>query len=784
MIESLTDRESEVLALLAEGMTNREIAQRLVLSPETVKWYNKQIYQKLGVGSRTEAVAIARRYGLLPGERGEGDGDVGDTDDGDDGDGTADLSSTVPRPLTGFVGRETEIREIGQMLRSKRLLTLTGPGGTGKTRLALEVAAHERAAFDDGVALVELAAVEEAAQVGPAMVRALGMQEGRAAPEALERFLRPRQALLILDNFEQVVDAAPLVGDLLAAAPRLSVLVTSRQPLRLYGEQEVRVGPLPVPAEGAGEEVEALAQNEAVRLLLLRAQSVRPDYELTAGNATAVATICRRLDGLPLALELAAVQLKLFSPAALLARLEDRLATLTRGARDRPARQQTLRATIDWSHDLLTAEERILFRRLSIFRGGGTLEAIEAVGGGQAMPSPLDVLATLLDKSLIRQQEDAEGAVRIDMLETIRAYAREKLIEAGEEAAVQEEHARYYLAWAERAHDDLRAGPRQFLWVRRLLADYENVRAALTWAFAAGEAELGAALAGALGNFWFRSGLHREGMRWTERALAVVEEVPPAVRARVYSAAGIMAWPVHGHERGRGYDEKALALYRELGEEHDEAWALVYLAAQWIGEKGGYEAAGATCREGVAMLRELGDQVGVAQGLNVLGELARIDGHDALARGYYEEALTIARATGDLLREVLQLQNLGFLAQRAGAFEKAATWFQESVTAARGLDSRYAFAYTLTTLAGAYARTRPERAARLIGVGERIFDELGALPDRGDREVFEANRAAAWEELGEEAFAAALARGRAMSVDEAVAYALEEDVTSQEPPDS
>lgn len=769
MIESLTDRESEVLALLGEGLSNREIAQEMVISPETVKWYNKQIYQKLGVGRRAEAVAVARRYGLL-----EPDGDKGDAGGAEAEDGGEKTFRSLPTPLTSFVGREKEIKEIEQMLRSRRLLTLTGPGGTGKTRLALAVATHARVAYEDGAAFVDLSAVEEAQQVGPALVRSLGLQEGVPAKAALKRFLRPRQLLLILDNFEQVVEAAAQVGELLEAAPRLTVLATSRQPLRVYGEHEYHVEPLPVPKETTLN-VEALAENEAVRLLMARAQAVQPDLALTEDNAEVLAAICRRLEGLPLAIELAAAQLKLLTPSLLLARLEDRLGALTRSAQDAPARQQTLRATIDWSHELLAPKERVLFRRLSIFRGGGALEAIEAVCGEGLASATLDVLADLLDKSLIRQQEDDEGNVRVGMLETIRAYAREKLAAAEEVEAMRAAHAQHFLAWAQQAYDDLRGGPRQYLWVRRLMTDYENLRVALTWAFNSGESEVGAALAGTLGNFWFRSGMHWEGVRWTERALEVVEEVAAPLQARIYSAAGITAWPTLRDERGKGYEEKALALYRELGNKHDEAWALVYLAAQWIGEKGGYEAAGSRCREGLAMLREMGDLAGVAQALNVLGELARIDEYDEVARSTYEEALAIARETEDRLREVLQLQNLGYLAQRAGAYKEAEAFFREGILAARDLNSRYALVYTLTSLAGAFARTRPQRAARLIGIGERIFEEMGALPDRGDRDVFEANRETAREELGEEAFETELALGRAMSMKEALAYALAED---------
>lgn len=769
MIDSLTERERDVLALLAEGLSNREIAQKLVISAETVKWYNKQIYQKLGAGNRTEAVAVARRYGLLETEGEEGA--AGDEDAERDGEGEG---RRLPRPLTSFVGREQEIRELEQMLRSKRLVTLTGPGGTGKTRLALAVAAHARAAFGDGARFVDLSTVDDAEQVGPAVVRGLGLQEGRPALETLARFLRPRQLLLILDNFEQVVAAAPLVGELLDEAPRLTVLATSRQPLHLYGEQEYRVEPLPLPQEATADTA-ALAENASMRLFVARAQAVRPDFAITEENVQALSAICRQLEGLPLAIELAAAQLKLFTPAVLLARLEDRLATLTRGARDLPARQQTLRAALDWSHELLTAEERVLLRRLSVFRGGGALEAIEAVCGEGLVSPVLDVAAALLDKSLIRQGEDDEGNVRIGMLETIREYAQDKLAEAGEVDVMRAKHAQTFLDLAQQAEKDLRAGPRQYPWVRRLMTDYENVCSALTWALGDGEAELGVALTGALGNFWFRSGLHWEGARWTERALNVVEKAPPSSQARLYRAAGIMAWPTHGHERGRLYDEKALALFRELGDDYEIAWAMVYLAAQWIGIAGGYEKAGPRAQEALQLLQEMGDLVGAAQALNVLGELARIDGHDDLARGYYEEALALARATGDRLREVLQLQNLGYLAQRAGAYEEAEDLFLESVEAACGLSSRFALAYTLTSLAGAYAATRPERAARLMGFGERIFEELGALPDRGDREVFKENRTTARETLGEKAYAAALARGRAMSMREAVAYALEED---------
>ena len=770
IIEPLTDREKDVLSLLAEGLTNREIAQRLTLSLETIKWYNKQIYEKLGVGRRTEAVAVAQRYGVL------GDGQDADSDSARVG--------TLPTPLNDFVGRKEELKGIGLLLRENRLLTLTGPGGTGKTRLALAAAAHAQRAYADGAFFVDLAAVEEGDQVAATIVRALGLRDGggrtaqeggRSAGETLTRFLASRQLLLILDNFEHVLAAAPLVTELLANAPRLTILVTSRERLRVYGEQEYRVAPLAVPSEDMVT-VEALEASDAVRLFRLRAQAVRPSFVLSEENVGPVAAICRRLEGLPLAIELAAVQLKLFTPPALLARLEDTLATLTQGARDRPARQQTLRATIDWSYGLLDEPERTLFRRLAVFQGGGTIAIIEEVCGEGLGGSLPEVALSLLDKSLLQRQEDSDGQTRLGMLETIRAYAREKLVAAGEEEGLRRDHARTFLALVEEGADELRAGPRQYVWIRRLLADYDNVRAALRWSFDNGEEEMGAAMAGALGHFWFRSGLYDDLHRWTTRALAIKDTLPPPVRARVFNTAGLMAWAVHDQEKGRYYDGQALHVYRELGDERNAAWTQVFLAGQSIGEPGGYERVGASCREGLAQMRAMGDKAGVSQALNVLGELARFDGHDDVARACYEEALAIARATGDRLREMMQLENLGYLAQRAGANAEAEALFLESLPIALELDSKFATAYSLTSLAGAYAEAQPQRAAVLIGAGERVFEELGALAHPGDQGVFEENRARVRERLGEEAYTEAVARGRAMGTGEAAGYALANDL--------
>ena len=329
----------------------------------------------------------------------------------------------------------------------------------------------------------------------------------------------------------------------------------------------------------------------------------------------------------------------------------------------------------------------------------------------------------------------------------------------------------------QQAEGDLRAGPDQYLWLGRVMADYDNVRTVLAWAFRTGQVELGAALTGALGHFWFRSGFYQEGQRWIEQALAVVEQVPPEVQARVYGAAGVFKWALaalHDSTAGLRYDEQALALYRELGDERNAAWTEIFVAGHWIGREGGYAAVAARAESAVRSLREMGDRLGVAQGLNVLGELARTDGHDELARAYYEEALTIARDTGDRLREMLQLENLGFLAQRAEADEEAERFFREALKIALELDSAFTSAYVFLVLAGAYVRQAPARAATLIGAGERIMEELGAAPHPGDLSLFEQNKAAVRDRLDDEAYDEALARGRALTLEEAVAFAREE----------
>ena len=449
LVEPLTQREREILGLLADGLTNREIADRLYLSHETVKWYNKQLYGKLGVSNRTQAAAKAQE---LAQEESQEPASARQS---------SHPEHNLPAPLTSFVGRQRELEEVASLLNESRLLTLTGPAGTGKTRLALQVAAQVAEGFADGVTLVELAPLKDPALVADTVARALGLTNTteQTITKVLANYLENKELLLVLDNFEHLLEAAPLASDLLSAASNLRILTTSREALGLYGEQEYPVPPLGLPDLGDPVLPSALKDHEAIALFMQRAQAVVPGFALTDEDALGVAEICVRLDGLPLAIELAAARVKLFRPQALLSQIESRFTTLGTGPRGLSERRRTLRAAIDWSYELLDETEKMLFTRLSVFQGGRTIEAVDAVCAYDLQIDVLDGLAPLLNKNLLRQEEGPEGEPRFTMLETIHEYALERLREGGEAENMHRRHAEYFTALAERAEPHTRGGP-------------------------------------------------------------------------------------------------------------------------------------------------------------------------------------------------------------------------------------------------------------------------------------------------------------------------------------
>lgn len=484
----------------------------------------------------------------------------------------------LPTPSTPLVGRDAERAAVAARLRHAdvRLLTLTGAGGVGKTRLALAVAGDLLERFEDGVFFLDLSPTADPDLVPSMIARVLEVGEAGRRPliERLVEHLGERSLLLVLDNAEQVLGAAPLVAGLLAACPRLKVLVTSRAALRLSGEHEHPVPPLQLPDPTDPPDPESLARCEAVALFVQRARAARPEFEITPANAPSVAELCARLDGLPLAIELAAARVKVLSPPALLARLGRRLCLLTGGARDLPARQQALRNTMDWCYDLLAPAEQVLFARLAVFVGGCTLEAAEAVAGAgdEAAPDVLDGLALLVDQSLLRQVEGPDGEPRFTMLETVREYAAERLEAGGDADVWRRRHADYYLALAEQAAPEL-VGPRQGAWLDRLEREHDNLRAALSWALERDEQTLGLRLVAALGHFWRVRGHLNEGQGWFERLLSRWPDAPAHARAEALSAAGNLAHARDDYGRA-AYHEASRSLRRALEDARGAAQSL------------------------------------------------------------------------------------------------------------------------------------------------------------------------------------------------------------------
>jgi non-specific serine/threonine protein kinase len=669
------------------------------------------------------------------------------------------------------------------------LLTLTGPGGVGKTRLALAIAQDGSSHFADGVVWVDLAPLTDPTLVPSTIAATLPLSPSPDQPIAQEliRLLRPRQPLLLLDNCEHVLaETADLVATLVAACPALQILATSRAPLRVRGEQLLPVEPLTLPEVDAPPET--IAESEAVRLFAVRAHAVRPTFRLEPANAATVALLCRHLDGLPLAIELAAARITHLSPDAIVARLERRLPLLTGGPRDAPARQRTMREAIAWSYDLLSGEQQALIRRLGVFVGGCDLEAVAAVIDASPGGEPLDGVAALLDHSLLHQAVGPGGEMRYGMLETIREFAVEALEASGEADEVRGRHATFFVELAEQGAAEHVYSPAKAEWFSRLAAERGNLRASLTWLDGRGEAASLLRFAIALGPFWFTLGPLSEGRAWLERAAALAAGVPALGRARAVALvqAGNLALYSDDATATEELAEQGLALARAMGDAKTVARALNILG-ELAWHRGDLERNAALMTEALTQFRALGEVAGAAVVLQGLGDVAREQGHAALAMARYAEAATLARSIGDTpIGQWCEL-GLGLLALDQKDRAAAGTHF---VTALRlnastpGTPELEAMIYV--AVLGA-ASGQPEAAARLLGAAAAASDAAGLGRWPILRRWEDTATVAVRKALGEDRFVAAWTAGRALSAVEAreEALALAEAIAAATtPPDT
>ena len=742
------------------------------------------------------------------------------------------MPNNLPVPLTSFVGRQGEMEEVARLLGSARLVTLLGSGGCGKTRLGIQVARNLLESLPDGAWVVELAALSDPSLVPQSVAIALGLREesGRPLVEMVAEHLSSRTLLLVLDNCEHLAAAcASLVQALLASAPGIRILATSRQGLGVPGETLWRIPSLSVPDPGGAPlNRQALSRYEAVRLFLDRAAAVQPSFALTDQNAWTVAQICGRLDGIPLAIELAAARVKVLPAQQILSRLEDRFRLLTSGSSGTLERQQTLRAAVDWSYDLLTEKEQQLFQRVSVFAGGLSLEGAEAVcsGNGIAEEEILDLLAHLVDKSLLTPEEGCEGSARYRLLETLRAYGKERLERAGNWDEYVNRHGEFYRGVAERAEHEL-LGPEQASWLNRLEEEHDNFRQAIESAHERGDVARELSICASLWRFWWTRGFWQEGNRRLTKALDAAggASVTPASRgaSRARSGDPIRAKALHGgavlarslgeyaaahdrieacisiardagdreglalslrelgnlayvkgdHAAARAAYEETLVQCRAIDDRHGIAAVLHNLGSVALGQED-YAAARRLYEESLTLERELGDRTGEAITLNGLGTSLRAQGDDAAALAYHEEGLALQRELGERSGIAYSLGELGLLAANAHEFQRGRAYLAESLGILREMGDQHGIADALERAAALeFRQDQPERALTLYGASRALRERLGVEAMPSERRRVQEDLASLWDALGADGAAALFSKGRTMALEKVFVFATE-----------
>ncbi|MGI8519649.1 MAG: ATP-binding protein, partial [Actinomycetota bacterium] len=681
--------------------------------------------------------------------------------------------TNLPPFPTALVGREQEVTRLATDLQNDgtRLITLTGPGGTGKTRLALGVGHELLEDFSDGVFVVDLSPVSDASLVVAQIAAALSLREsgGRGLEETLHDYLASKEMLLVIDNFEQVTDAASEVASLLSSASGVCVLVTSREPLRIAGEQEFAVPPLSLPSQSSPR-LEEAEQSPAVALFTERARGVRADFALTPDNMAAVVAICRRLDGLPLAIELAAARVKVLSPKGLLERLDHSLRLLSSGRRDASERQRTLRGAIHWSYEILSEDEQKLFRRLGVFSGGWSLEAAEAVcdRGGLTF-DVLDGLTSLVDKSLVRAVSGDEE--RFSMLETIQEFAVDRLDASGEGEKVWRSHAEHFRELAEEAEPNTVQGPQQFRWLEVLEVEHDNLRAALTHLSRLGDGEGQRRLAVALSPFWRLHGHLTEGRRWLLEAVSTRGN-DPVLTTRLLTSLGLIAYKQGDYESARAFLEQSLSLSEQLGLEERIDANLNNLGMVSVAH-GDYEGARGLFKRSMGIARQNNDKLGVACAAHNLADLALNERDYAAARDLAIESLRLWQELGDAEGSAASLVNAGLATVHFGDTVEATKLLTQALSIARALESKEIVAGCLDGFASIAARAQKvDLAARLLAAAERLRKEIGAIAERFELELHQETLSFLRAELGEDGLSRAISEGQAATPENTIVEAL------------
>ena len=687
---------------------------------------------------------------------------------------TLETPSNLPTELSSFIGRQRELDEIGGLLATTRLLTLTGPGGTGKTRLAIRTGARVGHRLRDGVFFVDLAPLNDSALVGPTIARSLGLSDQAERPivDLLKTHLEPRELLLVLDNFEHLLPAAEFVDGLLAAAPKLRVLVTSRILLNLYGEQTYEVPPLALPNPADPPDLAELSGNEAVALFLERARAATPDFAVTKESARAIAEICVRLDGLPLAIELAASRIRVLQPQEILARLQQHLPVLAGGPSNLPARQRTLRATIEWSYELLHPPEQRLFVRLAVFAGDCTLEAADAVCNpkGELGLNTLDGLASLVDHSLVRRYGGPDES-RFRMLETIREYGQDRLEADDTVDGIGARHIDYYRDLAEVAEAHFMV-PEQVAWLDRFEREHDNVRAALSRVLEVADAgtETGLRLAAALWHFWLQRGYLREGRAWLEALLSLQFEFPSPIRAKAYTALGGLAYWLSDAEATENAYESAVRISSQTGDRDAEAEALYNLAFVPV-MRGDYPESRRRFEASLGLATELRRPDLVAQSKARLGVVEAIGGDPQSGLRLLEEALRFFRIAGDRFQIAWTLGETGRARRLVGQLREGRASYVEALQMHRETRNLPGIGASLDSIAALESENgRHTEAMRLMGASATLTSTTGASAPLMFTRVEDVEESAR-QAIGSEAVERELARGRSMTLDEAVAYA-------------